>query len=82
MIRVTRPVTREMAERDHRTGRPFVLQLVEGGKVVRVKVKGSRTWFAVTVRQIYLEGARNFVAERKAAKRAEREARKRERRGQ
>jgi hypothetical protein len=78
MIPVRRAVTREMADRDHRTGKPFVLRLVEGGRLVRIKVKGARTWFTVTVKQIWYLGAQNEVAERRARKKAEREARKRE----
>lgn len=81
MIQVTRPVTRQTAEIDHRTRKPLVIQLVPGGRLVRVKPKGSRKWYTVTVRQIYLQGALNLVAEKRAAKRAEREARKREREG-
>jgi hypothetical protein len=63
MIRLTRPVTRESCARDQRTGRPYVIQLPPGGKIVRVKLKGTRTWYTVTIEQLFMQGARNAAAE-------------------
>ncbi len=72
MIGVTRTITRVTDVIDHRTNQPFVLQLVAGGKLVRIRPKGCRRWFTVTVRQIWMEGARNAVAEQQAGRRAAR----------
>ncbi len=81
MIKVNRAVTRETGILDHRTRRPLVLQLVPGGKLVRIKVKGSRRWYAVTVGQILLQGALNKAAELRAEKKARREEQRRRRQG-
>jgi hypothetical protein len=76
VIEVTRDVTRQTSEYDHRTRKPLVIRLVEGGKLVRLKVKGTRRWYTVTVKQIWLQGALNRAAELRAEKKARREARK------
>lgn len=68
MITVNRPVTRQMSEVDYRTRQPFVLQLVPGGRLVRIKTKGSRTWYTVTIQQIWQAGARNRLIEVRQAK--------------
>lgn len=81
MIKVTRQVTREMGERDYRTRKPFVLQLEKGGLLVRIKPKGARTWYTVTVKQIYMMGAANRAAQIKAERKEARERKKKERQG-
>ena len=75
MIRVNRPVVREMGETDYRTRQPFVLRLEVGGRLVKIKTKGSRKWYTVTLKQIWMLGAANRAAEIKAEKKARREAR-------
>lgn len=72
----TRPVVRETTCLDHRTSKPIVIRLETGGKLVRLKVKGERTVYTVTVAQLWRLGAENKLKEQ----RLEREARKRERR--
>ncbi len=76
MIEVKRPVTRVTTEIDYRTRKPLVIQLVPGGKLVRIKVKGERNWFTVTMKQLYMLGASNRASEIKAEKKARREERK------
>ena len=80
--KLTRAVVRETSEIDHRTRKPYIIKLEEGGKLVKLKVKGERSWYTVTVRQLVVLGGRNKVeeerrlkAERRAAKKAEREGR-------
>ena len=63
MIHLTRPVTRETCARDQRTGRPYVIQLPTGGKMVRIKLKGTRTWYTLTIEQLFMQGARNAAAD-------------------
>ena len=79
MIRLTRPVTRETGERDQRTGRPIIIRLELGGKVVKVRAKGTRRWYVVGIKDIWLMGARIAAQEIKMAKAAERERRRKER---
>lgn len=81
MTELTRPVTRQTSERDHRTGKPLVIRLEEGGRLVRMKVKGSRTWYTIGVKEIWVAGARNKAARIKAERKAKREARRKERGG-
>lgn len=76
MVRIERQVVRETAEVDYRTRRPFVIQLVPGGRLVRIKVKGYRHWFTVTIKQIWLQGAMNRAAELRAEKIARRKDRR------
>ena len=63
MIKVTKNLFRETSEVDPRTSRPIVLQLVEGGKLVKLKLKGERTWYTVTVKQLWMLGAQNRASE-------------------
>ena len=79
MITVKRTITRETAEIDYRTRKPFVIQLVPGGKLLRIKTKGARRWFIVTVKQIWMQGAVNRAAELRAERKAAREAKRKER---
>lgn len=68
MIRCKRRVVREMAEVDSRTGQPIVLILEEGGRLVKVRAKGTRTTYTITVKEIWLQGAKNAAAELKRLK--------------
>lgn len=79
MIRLTRPVTRETGERDQRTGRPIVLTLEQGGRLVRLRAKGCRKTYAVPIKEIWLLGARIAAQEIRQAKAVERERRRRKR---
>ena len=81
MIELRRPVTRVTAERDHRTGRPLVIRLEEGGRLVRMRAKGTRRWYTVSVKEIWLCGARNRAQEIRAERKARKEERKRQREG-
>lgn len=77
MTNLDRAIVRVTSEYDHRTRKPLVIRLEEGGRLVRIKVKGARTWYTVTVREIWVAGARNKAAEL----RAERIRRRQERKG-
>jgi hypothetical protein len=79
MIKINRQLTRETGELDYRSKKPFVIQLVPGGKLLRIKTKGQRRWYTVTIAQIYHQGAMNKAIELKAEKKARREARRMER---
>lgn len=66
--KLTRPVTRETSVIDHRTNKPLIIRLEEGGKIVRMKIKGERNWYTITIMQIYMLGASNKATEIKQAK--------------
>ena len=66
--KLDRPVVRETSERDHRTGKPLIIKLEAGGKLVKLKVKGERSWYTVTIKQILVMGAQNLVAEQRRLK--------------
>jgi hypothetical protein len=73
-VKLTRPVVRETAERDHRTGKPLIIRLEEGGHLIRMKVKGERRWYTVRLAEVWFLGAKNRAAElrlEKAAKQTE-----------
>jgi hypothetical protein len=70
---------RETSEIHGPSLKPFVIKINEGGKTVSIKIKGKRTWFTVTVKQIWTMGAWNRAAEIKAERKAAREAKKRAR---
>lgn len=76
MTGLERPVVRRTAEIDHVTRKPFVVRLESGGRLVKVKTFGSRTWFSVTVKQLYQLAVQTAVNERARQKRLEREARR------
>ncbi len=80
MIEVTRALTRQLGETDYRRKKPYVLQLVPGGKLIRIKVKGERTWYTCSVKQIFQLAVNNRAAELRALKREKREQRRKERR--
>ena len=73
-----RRVIRETSEIHGPTQRPFILKINEGGKTVSIKIKGRRTWFTVTVKQIWTTGAWNAAAVIRAERKRKREERKRE----
>ena len=72
----TRPVRRETRTIDTTKGgrRPLVIMLEVGGKFVRIKPKGTRTWFVVPYEEIYRSGIRIRAQEIKAAKKARKES--------
>ena len=72
----SRGVVRVTNERDHRSGKPLVIALMPGGRLLRIKVKGARRWYVVTVKQVWYQGALNRAAEIRAEKAARRRARK------
>lgn len=77
MIVAKRRVLRVSNEIHGPTGQPFVIRIDPGGRTVSIKIKGRRTWFTVTVKQLYSTGAWNAAAVLKAKKKAERLERKR-----
>lgn len=79
MTGLSRPVTRETREIDARTRRPLVIRLEEGGKLVKIRPKGTRNWYVVTVKQILIMGAKNLIQERKRLRAEAKAARKKER---
>ncbi len=69
-----RAVRRETNTIDHTRGgrRLLIVKLEVGGKIVRMKPKGTRKWFSIDYSSIYrlavMAHARQAMAERKAAK--------------
>lgn len=59
---------RETAEVDQRSGKPLVICLEVGGKFVRIRAKGDRKEYTVTIKEIWVQGARNQAAAEKAAR--------------
>jgi len=66
MIPVNRAVVRQLGEVDRQAKKPYVLRLEPGGKLIRIKIKGQRRWFTVTVSQLWYLGAANRAAEIRA----------------
>lgn len=81
MIRLNRTVRRQTAEIEPRSRRPLVIELIEGGRLVRIREKGRRTGYTVTYQQIFVLGARNRAVELKLAKQQRREERRKQRNG-
>lgn len=79
--KLTRSVKRETAEVIPNTRRPLVIELCEGGRIVRIREKGRRTFYTVTYRQIWVEGARNEALRLKQEKAARKAELKRQREG-
>lgn len=70
-----RPVTRETAYCYR--GRPIIIRLEAGGRVVRVKEKGRRVWHTVAIETIFYQAVGNTARDIKAAKaKAKEEAKK------
>lgn len=65
-----RPVKRETREIDTTRGgrRPLVVMLAEGGKILRIRPKGTRRWYSVTYADIYRLAVRGRAAELRAEK--------------
>lgn len=76
MIGLQRRVRRITNEIEPRSRRPLVIELVEGGRLVRIREKGRRTCYTVTYHQIWVQGARNAALAIKQAKEAKRLAKK------
>ncbi len=76
-VELTRAVTRTTSTIDTTRGgrRYLVVRLEEGGKLVRIRPKGTRTWYSVTYADVYRLAVRNRAQELKAEKAARRAAR-------
>jgi len=74
MTPCNRRVVRVTSEIHGPSRKPFVIRINEGGKTVSIKIKGRRTWFTVTIRQLWTMGAWNRAAEIKAERKAKRKA--------
>jgi hypothetical protein len=71
VIRVSRTLTRELSTVDYRTRKPMVIQLVEGGRLLRIKAKGARQWYTVPFEAIWHLGAQRRRAARGEGSQAE-----------
>lgn len=78
MITVTRSVTR-LSNFTARGGRAIVVRIREGGNYLDFREKGRRQWHSLPVAQAFWEAVKNTAAEYKKRKKAEREAKRRER---
>ena len=76
-----RRVVRVTSEIHGPTQQPFVLRIDPGGRTVGIKIKGRRTWFVVTTRQIFTQGGWNAAAAIKAEKQRLKAERKKARAG-
>jgi hypothetical protein len=74
-LSITHVIVRELPIHDHRTGKPLVLTLEPGSKLIRIRVKRERRSYWVTLDQLWHLAASNRAAEL----RAERAARKQQR---
>lgn len=73
-----RPVTRETMTLDPiRRRKPLVVRLEQGGRLLRIKVKGTRTWYTIGFDEIYRAAIRLKAAALRAEKEAARRARRR-----
>jgi hypothetical protein len=57
MTSLHRPITRLTSVIDYRTHQPFVVRLEAGGQLIRIRPRGSRTWFTVTVLHLWQTAA-------------------------
>jgi len=71
-----RATTRVTSQIDRWSGKPLVVRLEQGGFLVRVKPLGCRTWFTVTVMQLFQYACETKVRLEQAEKRRRREERK------
>lgn len=78
MIVVSRPVLRVTREIHPQTGKHLVIRIDPNGRTVSIKVKGTRTWYTVTLRQIFAQGGWNKAAQIRAERKARKEQRKHE----
>lgn len=66
-----RPVTRETRTLDPcKRRKPLVVRLEVGGRLLRIKAKGDRRWYAVPFEEIYRLGLRIRAQELRAEKAA------------
>lgn len=73
----TRPVVRETNSLDPvKRRKVLVVKLEVGGRLLRIKAKGDRTWYAVDFQTIYRMACRIRAQELKAERIAARKARK------
>jgi predicted HAD superfamily Cof-like phosphohydrolase len=77
--KLTRRVVRETSVREQ-GGRPLMIELVEGGRLLRVWPKGRRQRYTVTIEQLYVQGWKNKAADERAARDEARRARRAARR--
>jgi hypothetical protein len=73
-----RPVKRETREIDStRSGRRRLIVLLEvGGKLLRIKPKGTRRWFSVSYADVYRLAVKAYATELRQRTAEERKARK------
>lgn len=69
-----RAVTRETAFAHH--GRVVLITLTEGGKLIRFRESRMKTVYTLTIEQAFWMAVQNKTAEQKAAKDAERKAKR------
>jgi len=70
MTKVTRPVRRETGY-SYR-GRPIMLLLEEGGKLIRLREKGRRRWFTISIETVFWLAVRTETEAEKQRRREER----------
>lgn len=58
-------------------GRPLLVRLEAGGKLVRVRQKGLRTWHTLPIQALFVAAVRCTVEELRRIKREKREERRR-----
>ena len=78
MIIAKRRVIRVSSE-VHHSGRNYVIRINEGGRTISVKLKGTRTWYTITVKQAFTMGAWNLAAQIRAEKKRKKQERREER---
>ncbi len=76
MTGLDRAVKRETSTPDTtRYGRkPLVVMLEQGGKILRIKPKGTRRWFSIDYATIYREAIRLYARQLKEEQKAKRVA--------
>lgn len=62
-------------------GRPIIVRLEAGGRLIRVKQKGQRKWHTATVEQLFFAAAKNTAVEIKRLKDEAKKERKKQRAG-
>ncbi len=80
MTGLTRRVVRETNVPDSTKGgrRPLCVMLEEGGRILRIKPKGLRTWYEVPYAALYTLAIRIRAVAIKAEKKAAKEAKRKE----
>lgn len=76
MTGLHRTCRRLTAIRDQRTGKPFVIELTEGGVSLKIRPYKHRIGYTVPILAIWMTGARLRAEEIKAEKRAKAKSRK------